>query len=944
VRQQLPTETMCARSWSTWPRMWPQKMPPCERTAECLKDGRSLSFSAAGPVNKTDITGPPVPTTCTGQSTVHAGSLTGGIPSSSISSTSLLPPVPIVTTRKLLMSPRLLSSAAIDISFEHMYDHVKNESGERMSAEPDQGWEPGDRRVVGPVDDCRWEGLADLNDMLRDDLGAEDPVRLQQMFDRDQAEYDAMTIGIEAIGSDGPPPTTPAEFADELINSGPDAAAAILDAMEPGPETATMIAMLRPAVLTPAAMVSVVSATEKLLSWVQARQHRWIAAFACPDVVASRQALKQYASQPGQRLHQSSRAGSTNLDSGVSGAVNNDISDTVSASAVFGDSTIDAVLTEVALNVAAAEIGAALHFTPMTSKRRVCQAVDFAIDLPATLTAMEAGQIDRGRAGVIAERTQNLPGELRRRVECSVLPKATSRTTGQVRGIVDRAVISVDPKAAKKRQQRAIAQRNVTYRAAEDGIGVFRAELGADKAQVAYSIIDQLADQLNRAPSENGEVDDRGIGALRADVFSDLFDQLACTGTITLHSTLIRRAAADAARGRIPETSLSKGSPTEPDEASGAHVDVASAAQFNSASGADSNPAPAAQSNSASGAESNQPSGVQSESSSGGDSNPPSGAEPNKEGGFGSTDSHRPADEDPAEFSEAVDYAPENAASEHLEEDGQADLAESSESGHRYTGPNEGSDGDPESVADLDRGPAAASGVDTSSVQDSGGNEEGRFNARGRSAANHPEVAGGTAENRRQLGTHHGRHTHLNVTIAESTLAGLDDRPGELEGHGPIPADLARAIAISAETIRAIAIRPGCGSALDIGRTSYRPRLAQRDHVTTRDQTCRFPGCRRAAKRCQIDHSDEFCPGRTDGGVTCPCNLCCLCAFHHGLKTGGLWDSVQHPDATITWTSPTGREYTTYPRNWPTEQDDRSIREPECEQCEANETDDEPPF
>jgi Domain of unknown function (DUF222) len=175
------------------------------------------------------------------------------------------------------------------------------------------------------------------------------------------------------------------------------------------------------------------------------------------------------------------------------------------------------------------------------------------------------------------------------------------------------------------------------------------------------------------------------------------------------------------------------------------------------------------------------------------------------------------------------------------------------------------------------------------------------------------------------LGTQQGRFTHLNVTIAASTLAGFDDRPGDLDGHGPIPADLARAIALSASTVAAVVLKPGCGTALDLGRTTYRPRLAQRDHVVIRDQTCRFPGCRRAARRCQIDHSDEYCPGGDDGGVTCPCNLQCLCAFHHGLKTGGLWDSVQHPDASVTWTSPTGRNYTTQPRQWPTDDDDREI-------------------
>jgi len=161
--------------------------------------------------------------------------------------------------------------------------------------------------------------------------------------------------------------------------------------------------------------------------------------------------------------------------------------------------------------------------------------------------------------------------------------------------------------------------------------------------------------------------------------------------------------------------------------------------------------------------------------------------------------------------------------------------------------------------------------------------------------------------------TQQGRLTHLNVTIAATTLAGLDDLPGELDGYGPISADLCRTLAVSASSITAIGVDPTCGTALEVGRTTYRPRLSQRDHVTQRDRTCRFPGCRQPARRCQIDHSEEFC----DGGPTCPCNLACLCKFHHDLKTTGLWEALQHPDASITWTSPTGRKYCTQTPEWP---------------------------
>ena len=767
-----------------------------------------------------------------------------------------------------------------------------------MTATPEDEGESGEA-WFGAVDrgPCR-HSYEELDGITREDTGVDDPVRWQSILDRDQAQCEATWAWEAACSSaDEAPPIMPEEFAAELIDAGPDGAAAMLGSMDPGPETAAMLAMLRPSVLTPAAMVSVVAATEKLLSWVQARQHRWIAAFACPDVVAPRADLQRYASQPGQPLHPKRTVRSENGNDEV-GASEKDLAEHLSGSAVYGDPNVDAVLTEVALNVAAAEIGAALHFTPVTSKRRVCQAVDYAIDLPATLTALEAGRIDRGRAGVIAERTQNLPVDLRRKVECSVLPKATSRTTGQVRGIVDRAVISVDPEAAKKRHQRAIAQRNISYRAGEDGIGVFRAELAADRAQVAYSVIDQIADQLRRVPAEGGEIDDRGIGALRADVFSDLFDQLACSGTITLHDTFIRRATG---------SSATPAPANEPGNGTAGTRSRSSTDSDSTACGGFAEPEDGTQCDSVDHEGTSQVGRIANRRTDGGGLEVADGM-----AGAGGV--------------EVADGMADAEVADGMADAGGAEVA----NGIVGAGGAEVADGMADAgCADVADEIVGAGGVENDS--DDSNSFALTTNAKAAMTVPTPNThdlvssAGRNSDAYRHLGTHHGRHTHLNVTIAQSTLAGLDDRPGELEGHGPIPADLARAIALSAETITAIAIKPGCGTGLDLGRTSYRPRLAQRDYVTTRDQTCRFPGCRRAAKRCQIDHSDEYCPGRKDGGVTCPCNLSCLCAFHHGLKTGGLWDSVQHSDGTITWKSPTGRKYTTYPRQWPTDHGDEPI-------------------
>ncbi|MFD4467612.1 HNH endonuclease signature motif containing protein [Rhodococcus sp. NPDC058505] len=74
------------------------------------------------------------------------------------------------------------------------------------------------------------------------------------------------------------------------------------------------------------------------------------------------------------------------------------------------------------------------------------------------------------------------------------------------------------------------------------------------------------------------------------------------------------------------------------------------------------------------------------------------------------------------------------------------------------------------------------------------------------------------------------------------------------------------------------------------GALTYRPDAATAALVRARDRHCRFPGCARPAAQCQLDHITEY-RTRTPraGGWTIVSNLQCLCAFHHQLKTLGLW-------------------------------------------------------
>jgi hypothetical protein len=111
-------------------------------------------------------------------------------------------------------------------------------------------------------------------------------------------------------------------------------------------------------------------------------------------------------------------------------------------------------------------------------------------------------------------------------------------------------------------------------------------------------------------------------------------------------------------------------------------------------------------------------------------------------------------------------------------------------------------------------------------------------------------------------------------------------------------------------TMRRLVCDPVTGHLLDVGRAAYRVPDRLRAFITTRDATCRFPGCARRADACQLDHALAW----DDGGGTTRANLGALCTRHHQLKTHAGWHLTDsHPDGTCTWTSPMGRTYTHHP-------------------------------
>ena len=81
--------------------------------------------------------------------------------------------------------------------------------------------------------------------------------------------------------------------------------------------------------------------------------------------------------------------------------------------------------------------------------------------LPLTRAALAAGLVDERRAEVIAEELAGLDDEHAAAVEKLIIGKAPRQTSGQLRALVRRPVLSADPQAARRRKDKALKDARV---------------------------------------------------------------------------------------------------------------------------------------------------------------------------------------------------------------------------------------------------------------------------------------------------------------------------------------------------------------------------------------------------------------------------------------------------------------------------------------------------
>ncbi|WP_198950161.1 HNH endonuclease signature motif containing protein, partial [Kineosporia sp. A_224] len=157
----------------------------------------------------------------------------------------------------------------------------------------------------------------------------------------------------------------------------------------------------------------------------------------------------------------------------------------------------------------------------------------------------------------------------------------------------------------------------------------------------------------------------------------------------------------------------------------------------------------------------------------------------------------------------------------------------------------------------------------------------------------------------------------VNVTVSAETLMGLVNDPGTLQGYGPVPADAIRDL-VRNGVFRCLVVDGEHGTILGVGKNTYSPGYVASERLKLLVEhaypTCTAPHCGKASWRCDLDHAEPY----AQGGPTCACNVRPLCRPCHRLKTAGLLvpEQSHHPDdppGTVTWTTRTGRAYTSLP-------------------------------
>lgn len=508
-----------------------------------------------------------------------------------------------------------------------------------------------------------------------------------------------------------------------------------------------------------------------------------------------------------------------------------------------------------------AEISAALVWSRGKADRELCLAETLVEQLPLVFAELAAGRIDQGRAWTFADvlGCAELTDDQLRQICAAVVPIAAGLTSAQIRARLLRLILAVDPDYARRRYKKAVRERGVYGYLGRDGTATITGSgLGVDEAVAACERIERLAEEVKRAGHPASVIQ------VRADIYVRLLDgRLDAMTTEQMIATLL----AD------PTTLPDPDHTTAGAAARADHTAPSDTADPTERAGGQPDPC----------ADDTTDAAVDAR----GDAGPEAG---------------KP---DRAQIADGRSAAPAPAGS--VSAAGPADSAEPGPAPSTSPPPSPRRGGEVRvglgTLMHLDDHPADLPGWGPAIAEVARAMVGRQHRAEWRFAVTDLDgyliLAGVTRRRPRGAGAAASecRGGVVEIHVPAEQLAQWAAERAACGEWAPIVADIARQYADRDRHQRLLDGRP---------HDRFAHALLRR-HVQIRDRTCVAPGCRRAARRCQLDHTVEY----DLGGFTTAANSGPLCLGDHLRKHHGGWLLEQPRPGHFRWTSPLGRTYHT---------------------------------
>lgn len=146
----------------------------------------------------------------------------------------------------------------------------------------------------------------------------------------------------------------------------------------------------------------------------------------------------------------------------------------------------------------------------------------------------------------------------------------------------------------------------------------------------------------------------------------------------------------------------------------------------------------------------------------------------------------------------------------------------------------------------------------------------------------------------------------VDIRVDLDTLVELNEAAGELNGYGPVIADIARkTVEQNPDAEWRFMVSDADGVPVAVDTTRRRPTAQQQRFVEMYHTTCAFPGCRMPANDSDLDHRVEY----HRDGPTAVANLIPLCRHDHRIRHEAGWEHAITASGDYRWRSPIGNEY-----------------------------------